>query len=76
LGSDYVPHHIGWPGRYFLPFQETDKATLELLFVSGAGIMLFVRNLLTAVAAHNSSKATTGTILENPTKITVKDLFN
>jgi len=56
--------------------QEADKASLQFLFVSGAGMMLFVRNVLAAVAHNQPEKLGTQSGIGTKTKITFKDLFN
>jgi hypothetical protein len=66
---------LGGLGGIFA-FQEADKASLQFLFVSGAGMMLFVRNVLAAVAHNQPEKLGTQSGIGTKTKITFKDLFN
>jgi hypothetical protein len=57
--------------------QQATKATWQFLFVSGAGMMLFVRNIVSAAAKHQPDHLGKEDDVKNPkVVITLRDIFN
>jgi len=70
---------LGGLGGLFT-YQQATKATWQFLFVSGAGMMLFVRNIVSAAAKHQpdhlGGEEGIGRGEKPKVAITLKDIFN
>jgi len=72
---------LGGLGGIFA-FQQTKTANFQVFFISGAGMMLFVRNIVSASVKHKTDHLgeeevnPTAWRTEVDTRITLRDIFN